>query len=99
MQIVAHGGGVTIAGRAPVRFGLSGITFRLIEDAMLRYGVVHSSGALPRDLERLLMLAKSLSERYQAWFTWQRLIRPGHRRGPRVDRLRGVRGRTPDRLQ
>jgi DNA-binding transcriptional LysR family regulator len=99
MQIVAHGGGVTIAGSAHVRFGHSGITFRLIEDAMLRYGAVHSSGALPRDLERLLMLAKSLSERDQAWFTRQRLIRPEHRRGPRVDRLRGVRGRTPDRLQ
>ena len=99
MQIVAHGGGITIAGSAHVRFGHSGITFRLIEDAMLRYGAVHPGGALPRDLERLLMLAKSLSERDQAWFTRQRLIRPEHRRGPRVDRLRGARGRTLDRLQ
>jgi hypothetical protein len=71
----------------------------LIEDALLRYGAVHSSGAVPRDLERLLMLAKSLSERDQAWFARQRLIRPEHRRGPHVDRLRGARGRTPDRLQ
>jgi hypothetical protein len=47
----------------------------------------------------LLALAKSLSERDQAWFTRQRLIRPEHRRGPCVDRHRGASGRTPDRLR
>jgi DNA-binding transcriptional LysR family regulator len=99
MQIVAHGGGVTLAGSAHVRFGHSGITFRLIEDALLRYGAVHSSGGLQRDLERLLALAKSLSERDHAWFARQRLIRPEHRRGLSADRRRGARGRTPDRLQ
>lgn len=99
MQIVAHGGGVTLAGSAHVRFGHSGITFRLIEDALLHYGAVHSSGSLQRDLERLLALAKSLSERDHAWFARQRLIRPEHRRGLGVGRHRGARGRTPDRLQ
>jgi DNA-binding transcriptional LysR family regulator len=99
MQIVAYGGGVTIAGSAYVRFSHRGITFRLIEDAMLRYGAVHSSGHLQRDLERLLALAKSLSSREQAWFARQRLIRPEQRRGPCVDRRHGARGRTPDRLQ
>jgi hypothetical protein len=99
MQIVAYGGGVTIAGSAYVRFSHRGITFRLIEDAMLRYGAVHSSGHLQRDLERLLALAKSLSSREQAWFARQGLIRPEQRRGPCVDRRHGARGRTPDRLQ
>lgn len=99
MQIVALGGGVTIAGSAHVRLGLSGITFRLIEDAMLRYGAVHSNGSLQRDLERLLALAKSLSERDQAWFVRQRLIRPEHRRGLQVDCHRGKRGRIPDPMQ
>jgi DNA-binding transcriptional LysR family regulator len=99
MQIVAHGGGVTVAGSALVRLGLPGIAFRLIEDAVLRYGAVHPRGALHRDLERLLALAKSLSERDDAWFARQRLMRPEHRRVPHVDRHRGARGRTPDRLQ
>lgn len=99
MQIVAHGGGVTIAGSAHVRFGLSGITFRRIEDAMLRYGAIHSSGSLRRDLDRLLTLAKSFSERDDAWFARQRLMRPEYRRVPHVDSHRGARGRTPDRLQ
>lgn len=99
MQIVAHGGGVTIAGSAHARLGLSGLTFRLIEDAMLRYGAVYPTGSLQRDLERLLALAKSLSKRDQAWFARQRLIRPEHRHVPHVDCHRGARGRTPDRLQ
>lgn len=99
MLIVAHGGGVTIAGSAHVRFGLSGITFRRIEDAMLRYGAIHSSGSLHRDLDHLLTLAKSLSDRDPAWFARQRLIRPEHRRVPHVDCHRGARGRNPDRLQ
>jgi DNA-binding transcriptional LysR family regulator len=99
MQIVAHGDGVTIAGSAHVRHGLPGIAFRLIEDAVLRYGAVHPRGALHRNLERLLALAKSFSERDDAWFARQRLMRPEHRRAPRVDCHRGARGRTPDRLQ
>lgn len=99
MQIVAHGGGVTLASSAHVRLGLSGITFRLIEGAILRYGAVHSSVPLQRDLERLLALAKSLSERGQAWFARQRLIRPEQPRRPCVDRHRGARGRTLDRLR
>jgi len=90
MQIVAHGGGVTIAGSAHVRFGLSGITFRLIGDAMLRYGAVHSSVTLQRDLERLLSLAKSLSERDQARFARQRPLRPENRHGSCVERPRGM---------
>lgn len=99
MQIVAHGDGVTIAGSAHVRHGLPGIAFRLIEDAVLRYGAVHPRGALHRNLERLLALAKSFSERDDAWFARQRLMRPEHRRVPHVDCHRGARGRTPDRLQ
>lgn len=99
MQIVAHGGGVTIAGSAHARLKLSGVTFRLIEDAILRYGAVHASGPLHRDLERFLSVAKSLSERDQDWFVQQRLIRPEHRPCERVSRRPGVRGRTPDRLQ
>jgi DNA-binding transcriptional LysR family regulator len=66
MQIVAHGGGVTLAGSAHIQLGLPGIAFRLIEDAILRYSAVYSSGIIPRDLERLLVLAKSLSESKQA---------------------------------
>lgn len=99
MQIVAHGGGVTIAGSAHVRSGLSGVTFRPIEDAMLRYGAVHSRGTLHRDLEHLLTLSKSFSEKDQARFVRQRLIRHELRREVRADRYRGARGRTPDRLQ
>jgi DNA-binding transcriptional LysR family regulator len=99
MQIVAHGDGVTIAGSAHVRHGLPGIVFRLIEDAVLRYGAVHPRGALHRNLERLLSLAKSFSERDDAWFARQRLMRPEHRRVPHADRHRGARGQTPDRLQ
>ena len=99
MQIVAHGDGVTIAGSAHVRHGLPGIAFRLIEDAVLRYGAVHPRGALHRNLERLLALAKSFSERDDAWFARQRLMRPEHLRVPHVDCHRGARGRTPDRLQ
>ena len=99
MQIVAHGDGVTIAGSAHVRHGLPGIVFRLIEDAVLRYGAVHPRGALHRNLERLLSLAKSFSERDDAWFARQRLMRPEHRRVPHADRHRGACGRTPDRLQ
>lgn len=99
MQIVAHGGGVTIAGSAHVRLGLSGVTFRLIEDAMLRYGAVYSTGSRQRHLERLLTLARALSEKDQAWFARQQLMRPEHRRVPHVDCYRGARGRTPDRLQ
>jgi DNA-binding transcriptional LysR family regulator len=99
MQIVAHGDGVTIAGSAHVRHGLPGIAFRRIEDAVLRYGAVHPRGALHRNLERLLTLAKSFSERDDAWFARQRLMRPEHRRVPHVDSHRGARGRTPDRLQ
>ena len=45
MQIVAHGDSVTMAGSAHVRHGLPGIAFRLIEDAVLRYGAVHPRGA------------------------------------------------------
>jgi hypothetical protein len=86
-------------GSAHVRCGLSGITFRPIEDAMLRYGAVHSSGSLTRDLERLLALAKSLSERDRTSFARRRLIRPEDRRGPHADRHFGARGRTPDRLR
>lgn len=99
MQIVVHGGGVTIAGSAHTRLGLPGITFRRIEGATLRYGAVHSTGLLSRDLESLLALAKSLSEKEQAWFARQRLIRPEHRRVLHADRHRGARGRTPDLLQ
>jgi DNA-binding transcriptional LysR family regulator len=99
MQIVAYGGGVTIAGSAHVRLGLSGIAFRPIKDTMLRYGAVYSSGSLQRDIEHLLVLAKSLSERDLAWFVQQSLIRPEHQRELCVDRFRGARGRTPDRLQ
>lgn len=99
MQIVAQGGGVTIACSAHVRFGLSGITFCRIEDAMLRYGAIHSSGSTHKDLARLLALAKSFSERDDAWFARQRLMRPEHRRVPHVDSHRGAHGRTPDRLQ
>lgn len=99
MQIVAHGGGVTIAGSAHVRLGLSGITFRLIEDAMLRYGAVHSSGPLHGDLESFLSVANSLAMRDPAWFARQRLIRPEHRPELRAGRHRGARGRTPGRLQ
>jgi hypothetical protein len=66
---------------------------------MLRYSAIHSSGSLHRDLDRLLTLAKSLSERDPAWFARQGLMRPQHRRVPHVDCHRGARGRTPDRLQ
>jgi len=79
MQIVAYGGGVTIAGSAHARLGLSGITFRPIEEAVLRYRAVHASSPLPHDLDRLLSLAKSLAARDQEWFARQRLIRPEHR--------------------
>jgi DNA-binding transcriptional LysR family regulator len=99
MQIVAHGDGVTIAGSAHVRHGLPGIAFRLIENAVLRYSAVHPRGAHHRNLERLLALAKSFSQRDDAWFARQRLMRPEHRRVPHVDCHRGARGRTPDRLQ
>lgn len=66
MQIVAHGGGVTLAGSAHTQLGLPGIAFRLIEDAILRYSAVYSSGPIPSDLERLLVLAKSLSANKQS---------------------------------
>jgi DNA-binding transcriptional LysR family regulator len=99
MQIVAHGDGFTIAGSAHVRHGLPGIAFSLIEDAVLRYGAVYARGAPHRNLERLLALAKSFSERDASWFARQRLMRPEHRRVPHVDRRRGAHGRTLDRLQ
>jgi DNA-binding transcriptional LysR family regulator len=99
MQIVAHGDGFTIAGSAHVRHGLPGIAFSLIEDAVLRYGAVYARGAPHRNLERLLALAKSFSERDASWFARQRLMRPEHRRVLHVDRRRGAHGRTLDRLQ
>ena len=99
MQIVAHGDGVTIAGSGHVRHGLPGIAFRRIEDAVLRYGAVHPRGALHRNLERLLALAKSFSQRDDAWFTRQRLMRPELRCVPHLACHRGARGRSPDRWQ
>jgi DNA-binding transcriptional LysR family regulator len=66
MQIVAHGGGVTIAGSAHVRFGASGIAFRPIENATLSICAIYSNGSLQKDLELLLSLAKSLSKRDEA---------------------------------
>jgi DNA-binding transcriptional LysR family regulator len=99
MQIVAHGDGITIAGSGHVRHGVPGIAFRLIEDAVLRFGAVHPRGVLHRNLERLLALAKSFSERDDAWFARQRLMRPEYRCVPQVDGHCDARGRTPDRLR
>lgn len=62
MQIVAHGGGVSIASSAHIRLGISDIAFRLIEDAVLRFDAVHAWGSVHRDVQRLLALARSLSE-------------------------------------
>ncbi len=99
MQVVALGGGVTIAGSAHIHLGLSGIIFRLIENATLRYSAVHSKGPLQRDVEFFLALAQSLSERDQAWFAGQRLIRPEQQRGRHAEPDRGACGQTPDRLR
>ncbi|QMW23210.1 LysR family transcriptional regulator [Sandaracinobacteroides saxicola] len=99
MQIVAQGGGVTIVGSAHSRFDFAGISFRPIDTAPLSYAAMHASGSSSRDLERLLSSAKSLAQRDDAWFAQQGLIRPSCLCAPPLDRHRGARGRTPDRLQ
>lgn len=82
MQIVAQGGGLTIAGSAHARSALPGVTFRVVEDAILRYTAVHSSGSFNRDVSRLLSLARRLSGRDQEWFDRSSLLRPDHDRLP-----------------
>jgi DNA-binding transcriptional LysR family regulator len=76
MQVVAHSGGVTIAGSAHVRLGLSGITFRPIEDAILRFEAVHARSPLHRDLESFLSVAKTFAARDHTWFAGQGLMPP-----------------------
>jgi DNA-binding transcriptional LysR family regulator len=99
MQIVAHRGGVTIAGSAEARIGLPGIACRPIDNAVLHFGAVYLKGSLNRGVEHFIALAKSLSSRDQKWFADQSLIRPSQRSRPHAGRQRGSRGRTPDRLQ
>lgn len=63
LQLVSNGHGIALATTAHVRLGLEGLVFRLIEDAVLPYSAAYSKGPAHRDVERLLALAKSLSER------------------------------------
>ncbi|NJO32362.1 MAG: LysR family transcriptional regulator [Rhodospirillales bacterium] len=87
MQIVAHGGGITIAGSAHARLGIPGVAFRLIQGAMLRYAAVYSGGCgyIRKDVQRLMALVKAVSEKDHTWFSRRHLIRPNSELGPGVD--------------
>lgn len=98
MQIVAHGGGITIAGSAHARREIPGVAFRLIQSAMLRYSAVYSNGCgyMRKDLERLMALAKAVSEKDHAWFFRRHLIRPHGELGPGINSQPGNQGPASD---
>lgn len=99
MQIVAHGGEVTLSCSGDIRLGVAGVVFRPIRKSVLRFGAAYPSTLSSSESGRLLGLAAAMSRRPNSWFARQHLIRPVHPRGPHVDRYRGAPGRTRDRLQ